>query len=101
CRCLKGMVPDARETSGATTCLLARYVREHAGEEGLVRVHAAAHINAPLVALEDESRWFTYEEKIALFEAAAMVLHDAEVTRHVGQSALLLQVGAGVRVLLR
>jgi diguanylate cyclase (GGDEF)-like protein len=95
------MVSDARETSGATTCLLARYVREHAGEEGLRRVHAASRINAPVEALEDERRWFTYEEKIALFEAAAAVLGDADVTRHMGESALLLQIGAGVRVVLR
>ena len=95
------MVPDARETSGATTCLVARYVREHAGEEGLRRVTAASGINAPVEALEDERRWFTYEEKIALFEAAAGVIGDADVTRHIGESALLHQIGAGVRVLLR
>lgn len=82
-------------------CLVARYVREHAGEAGLRRVHAASRINAPLEALEDERRWFTYEEKIALFEAAAVVLDDPDVTRRMGESALLLQVGAGVRVLLR
>ncbi len=96
-----GMVPDARETSGATTCLLARYVREHAGEEGLRRVHAAALISAPVEALEDERRWFTYEDKIALFEAAAAVLDDVDVTRRLGESALSLKVGAGVRVVLR
>jgi diguanylate cyclase (GGDEF)-like protein len=95
------MVPDARETSGATTCLVARYVREHAGENGLRRVHAASRIDAPLEALEDESRWFTYEQKIALFEAAAAELGDADVTRHMGESALLLRIGTGVRVVLR
>jgi len=92
---------DPRETSGATMSLVASYVRERAGVEGLARVHVAARIQAPVDALMDERRWFTYEEKIALFEAAAAELRDPEVTRHVGESALMLRVGAGVRVLLR
>ena len=82
-------------------CLVARYVREHAGEAGLRRIHAASRIDLPVEALEEEHRWFTYEEKIALFEAAAAELEDPDVTRRIGESALMLQVGAGVRVLLR
>jgi hypothetical protein len=81
--------------------LVARYVHQHAGDEGLRRVHAAAGLGAPVEALDDERHWFTYEEKIALFEAAAAELDDADVTRHMGERALLLQVGTGLRVLLR
>jgi diguanylate cyclase (GGDEF)-like protein len=95
------MAAPARETSGATTCLIARYVRDHAGQEGLARVHARSRVQAPIEALEDERRWFTYEDKIALFEAAAVVLDDPEVTRRMGESVLKFQVGAGLRVLLR
>jgi diguanylate cyclase (GGDEF)-like protein len=95
------MAANARETSGATTCLVARYVRGHAGEAGLARVHAEAGIKVPIEMLEDERHWFTYEEKIALFEGTALVLDDPEVTRHIGENATSLQVGAGLRVLLR
>jgi diguanylate cyclase (GGDEF)-like protein len=95
------VTPGPRETSGATTCLVARYVRAQGGDEALAAVHRAAQIDAPLEALEDERRWFTYEEKIALFEAAADVLGDPDVTRHMGQAALAHEVGAGLRVLLR
>lgn len=76
-------------------------MREHAGQEGLRRVHASSGVDVPIEALEDERQWLTYEEKIALFEAAATVLDDPEVTRHMGESVLRLQVGAGLRVLLR
>jgi diguanylate cyclase (GGDEF)-like protein len=91
----------ARETSGATTCLIIRYVRELAGDEGVEQLLARAAVPYALTELEDERRWFTYEAKVALFDAAAAVLDDPDVTRHIGESALQHQVGAGLRVLLR
>src|SRR5438105_772255 len=81
-------------------CLVVRYVREHAGSAGVARLHELAAIDALPEALEDERRWFTYEEKIAIFEAAATVLGDSEVTRHIGETALSQQVGASVRAVL-
>ena len=81
--------------------LVAAYVLAHGGEDALCRVHQAAGIKTPVDTLMDERRWFTYEEKIALFEAAAAELSDPEVTRHVGETALALRVVASVRVLLR
>ena len=44
--------------------------------------------------LLDENTWFSYDKKIALFEAAAEVLDDPQVTRHAGERALELNVGA-------
>jgi diguanylate cyclase (GGDEF)-like protein len=90
-----------RETAGTTVCLVTRYVRERAGDDGVARLHALAGLDVPVTALEDERRWYSYEAKIALFEAAAKVLGDPDVTRHIGEDALRHQVGAGVRVLLR
>jgi diguanylate cyclase (GGDEF)-like protein len=52
-------------------------------------------------ALEDEHVWSTYEEKVALFRAAADVLDDEHVSLHIGESALEYQVGTGLRMLLR
>jgi hypothetical protein len=49
----------------------------------------------------DERHWSTYEQKIALFEAAALVLDDPVVARHVGEASLALGVGASTKARLR
>ncbi len=82
-------------------CLTIRYVREQAGDAGVARVLALAGEERTAAELEDECRWSTYEQKIALWEAAALVLDDPVVSRHVGESALRHSVGASLRVLLR
>lgn len=95
------MVEQDRETAGTTMCLTVRYVRGHAGEDGVRRMLALAGEDRSAAELEDEQPWSTYEQKIALWEAAAEVLDDPLVSRHIGQSALEHRVGAGLRVLLR
>src|SRR2546423_6118913 len=82
-------------------CLTVRYVREKAGDDGVRRVLALAGEERTAADLEDECRWSTYEQKIALWEAAARVLDDPLVSRHIGESALHHSVGASLRVLLR
>jgi diguanylate cyclase (GGDEF)-like protein len=82
-------------------CLTIRYVRSKAGDDGVARMLALAGETRTAEELEDEHRWSTYEQKIALWEAAAVVLDDPVVTRHIGESALEHRVGAGLRVLLR
>ena len=49
----------------------------------------------------DEGTWSTYAQKIALFEAAAVVLDNPVVARHVGEASLALGVGTSTRALLR
>ncbi|HEX5614709.1 MAG TPA: EAL domain-containing protein [Acidimicrobiia bacterium] len=95
------MEAASRETAGATTTLIVRYVRRHAGDDGVARLLALAGETRTAAELEDEHRWSTYEQKLALFDAAAEVLGDPHVTMHMGESALEHQVGAGLRVLLR
>src|SRR5436190_17274915 len=82
-------------------CLTASYIRAHAGDAGVTRAHALAGFSFPAADLDDESRWYAYEEKIAFWVAAANVLGDNEVTRHIGETALSHQVGTGLRTLLR
>ena len=91
----------ARETAGTTICLIVRYVRHHAGDEGVARLLALAGDDRPLAVLENEQHWSTYEEKIALLEAAAVVLDDPDVALHIGETALDHSVGPGIRILLR
>ena len=95
------MAEHGRETAGTTMCLTVRYVREKAGDDGVRRMLALAHEDRSAAELEDEHRWSTYEQKIALWEAAAVVLDDPVVSRHIGESALRHSVGASLRVLLR
>lgn len=95
------MAYDARETAGTTICLIVRYVRCHAGDEGVARLLELSGETRTLAELEDEHRWSTYEQKIALFDAACSVLDDPDAVRHIGEAALDHQVGPGIRILLR
>ncbi|MBK5287255.1 MAG: GGDEF domain-containing protein [Acidimicrobiia bacterium] len=95
------MESDARETAGTTICLIVRYVRAHAGEDGVARLLELAGETRPVAELEDEHRWTTYEQKIALFDAACVVLDDPDAVLHIGEHALDHRVGPGIRVLLR
>ena len=90
----------ARETAGTTICLIVRYVRHHAGDEGVARLLTLAGDDRPLEVLENEQHWSTYEQKIALLEAAAVVLDDPDVAIHIGETALDHSVGPGIRILL-
>ena len=100
---ISGMAPPAaaRETAGTTICLIVRYVRHHAGDDGVDRLLELAGEDRPLEVLENEQRWSTYEQKIALLEAAAIVLDDPDVALHIGETALEHSVGPGIRILLR
>ncbi|MEP6623544.1 MAG: GGDEF domain-containing protein [Acidimicrobiia bacterium] len=95
------MASDARETAGTTICLIVRYVRHHAGDDGVTRLLEVAGETRSLEQLEDEHRWSTYEQKIALFDAACFVLDDNDAVLRIGATALDHQVGAGIRILLR
>lgn len=95
------MAPPARETAGTTISLIVNFVRHHAGDDGVARLLELAGETRPLSELEDEQRWSTYEQKIALMEAAAVVLDDPNVMIHMGEAALEHQVGPGIRILIR
>ena len=83
-----------------TTCLVWRYVRDHAGDEGLRELLARANLDLDGRRLTDEKAWFTYEEKIALFAAAAATLGEPHVMMHMGEQILDYRVGAAQRALL-
>lgn len=89
-----------RQTPGTTTRLLVRHVRRRAGDDAVAAVLETAALPYQVADLRDESRWFTYDDKIALFEAAATVLNDPDIGLHVGES--LFSGGApGLRPVLR
>lgn len=93
--------PGLRQTSGATTALIVRYVRSKLGDEGVERLlDLAGETRAPEI-LEDETSWSTYAQKIALFDAAARVLDDPSVASHIGRTVLEHRVGLPVKLLLK
>lgn len=95
------MPPDPpKETAGVTTRLIIRYVREQVGAGGVADLLELAGEDRPVSVLEDERTWSTYEQKVALFEAAAKLLADPDAARHVGESVLRTRIGAPLRLLL-
>jgi diguanylate cyclase (GGDEF)-like protein len=91
----------ARETSGVMTANIVSYIRNKGGDDAVARVLDRSGVGYSAAQLEDEKAWFTYEDKIALWEAAADVLDDAHVSKHMGASVLDTSIAVTLRVLLR
>jgi diguanylate cyclase (GGDEF)-like protein len=89
------------ETNGITSRLVLLYVERVGGPAAVDRVLEVAGLAGRKDDLLDENYWFSYEEKIALFQAAADVLDDPKVMYGVGESAIDLNVGEGLRMALR
>lgn len=89
-----------RETAGVTTRLIVAYIRRRHGEPGVTRLLELAGETRPLAVLEDERSWSSYEQKIALFEAAQRITGDEWVARRIGESVLAEQIDPALRLLI-
>ncbi|MCW2579853.1 MAG: Diguanylate cyclase protein [Blastococcus sp.] len=92
---------EARETSGATTGGLLRYVRAQAGDDAVERVLERAGVLHTAAELEDQSLWWSYETRIRLFTAATEVLDDPQAMFKVGAAALQSGLAHALVILLR
>ena len=92
---------EARETSGATTGGLLRYVRRIGGDDAVARVLELAGVPYTAEELDDQSRWWSYDTRIRLFAAATEVLDDPETMFKVGSSALHSGLAHSLVLLLR
>jgi diguanylate cyclase (GGDEF)-like protein len=92
---------EARETSGATTGGLLRYVRRIGGDESVARVLELAGVPYTAAELDDQSRWWSYDTRIRLFAAATEVLGDPGTMFKVGSSALHSGLTNSLVLLLR
>ena len=88
---------SARHTSGATTSPLLRYVRARRGPDAVAEMVRLSGVDRTVEDLQRVASWITYDETIALFEAAVVVLDDphalvrvGEATIHHGVPALML-----------
>jgi diguanylate cyclase (GGDEF)-like protein len=91
---------EARETSGATTGGLLRYVRTQAGDAAVARVLERAGVPCTAEELDDQSRWWSYDTRIRLFTAATEVLDDPQLMFKVGASALHTGLAHAIVILL-
>ena len=82
-----------RETAGITTRLIIMYMREVLGPGAVDELLARAGEQRPVAVLEDERTWSTYDQKIALFEAATALTGDPRVAYRIGCSVLDAQLG--------
>jgi diguanylate cyclase (GGDEF)-like protein len=80
--------------------LIVEYVRQHQGDDAVERMLDLAGETRPLSMLEDEAVWSSYDQKIALFAAAAEVTGQADVARRIGETVLTSSVGSTVMVAL-
>jgi diguanylate cyclase (GGDEF)-like protein len=87
--------------SGLTSRLILAYVEREAGPVAVDSVLELAGLADRKAELLDEGSWFSFDEKIALWEAAAKELGDPRVSLHAGQAALDLGVAAGLKRALR
>src|SRR5437868_4377815 len=94
-------VLEARETSGITSNLVLTYADRHGGPSAVAEILRRCGLEHREAELRDDGSWFSFATKIRLFEAAAEVLEDPLVMRHVGESALDLSVGEGLKAALR
>ena len=92
---------EARETSGATTGGLLRYVRTTAGDAAVERMLALAGLSDRAAELEDQALWWSYRTRIRLFEAATEVVGDPRLMYRVGAAALQTGLAHSVVLLLR
>ena len=92
---------EARETSGATTGSVLRYVRTTAGDAAVEAVLERAGLPWSAEDLDDQSRWWSYDTRIRLFAAATDVLGDPDTMYKVGATALQNGLAHSIVLLLR
>jgi diguanylate cyclase (GGDEF)-like protein len=91
---------ERRETGGVTIRLIVAYVRAEAGVESLPRLLELAGETRTLEELDDEHRWSTYEQKVALLAAAARLLGQPDVAVRIGHHVLNANVAGSLKLLL-
>lgn len=90
-----------RETNGITSRLELLYAERAGGPEAVDEVLVRCGMSDRHEQLLDENYWFSYDQKIALFEAASEVLGDPNVMLTASAQALDLNVGRGLKLALR
>jgi len=92
---------EANETSGVTSALLLAYLDRVGGPDVVAKVLQACGLDHREKELRDENSWFSWETKVALFEATASILDKPDFVSEMASCALDANVGGGLKVALR
>ncbi|WP_346620460.1 GGDEF domain-containing protein [Blastococcus montanus] len=92
---------EARETSGATTSGVLRYVRRHGGDDAVAAVLRGAGLSSRADELADQSRWWSYDTRIRLFRSTIDVLDDPDAMFRIGASAVESGLAHSLLLVLR
>lgn len=91
----------AHACSGLTTNLILTYLERHGGRSAVERTLADAKLPYAESTLRDETRWFSFDEKLTLWQAAERVTGKPDIATLVGESVLEFSVGMGVKRAMR
>jgi diguanylate cyclase (GGDEF)-like protein len=90
-----------RAGSGLTSRLILAFIERRGGREAVEEALARAGLEDRERELRDENSWFSFDEKIRLWEAAEAVTGDGRIAERVGESALDFSVALGLKRALR
>jgi len=81
--------------------VLLRRLRKEGGEQAVADVLERSGCTRTQEYLDDVSNWISYEEAMALFDAAEDITGDADIARRVGEQTVAQHAGTPVATLLR
>src|ERR1051325_7963472 len=81
--------------------VLLRRLRKEGGEQAVADVLERSGCTRTLDYLDDVSNWISYEEAMALFDAAEDLTGDPDIARRVGEQTVAQHAGTPVATLLR
>ena len=90
-----------RAGSGLTSRLLVSYLERKGGRDAVDALLARLGQDVTEERLCDENGWFSFEQKVKLWEAAEAVTGDRRIAERVGAAALDFNVAIGLKGALR
>lgn len=92
---------QGRACSGLTSRFILAYMERQTGRKGVEMLLDRAGMSEREHELNDENSWFSFQEKIRLWDAAVAVTGDPRVAERVGECALEFSVGLSLKRALR
>jgi diguanylate cyclase (GGDEF)-like protein len=83
------------------TSVLLRYLRKEKGDGAVAQALELAGSARTVEYLDEVSNWVSYNEAIALFDAAEQITGDPNVARRIGEETVRQHAGTPVATLLR
>ncbi len=91
----------SRACSGLTTRLILSYVEREVGRPAVDELLRRTGMAEREAELRDESKWFSFDEKVSLLQAAVDVTGDDRAAERIGESALEFSIGLAIKRALR